>query len=90
MKAKRYLKNWRPINLSNISYKKESACLVNRMKFKLNKLVHNDQKGFMTAKYYGENIRMIYYIINHTEKENKPGLLLLVDFEKASDSISFF
>ena len=59
------------------------------MKTILNDLVHNDQKGFMAGKYLGENIRMIYDIINHKEKENKPGLLLLVDFEKAFDSISW-
>ena len=55
----------------------------------LDKLIHNDQKGFMAGKYLGENIRMIYDIISHTETEQLPGLLLLVDFEKAFDSISW-
>ena len=88
-KDKRYLKNWRPISLLNISYKIASSCIANRMKCILSKLVHNYQKGFMAGKYLGENIRMIYDIINYAEKENKPGLLLLVDFEKAFDSISW-
>ena len=88
-KDKRFLKNWRPISLLNISYKIASAAIANRLKQFLHKLIHNDQKGFMQGKYLGENLRMIYDLIEYTEKEQLPGLLLLVDFEKAFDSISW-
>ena len=37
----------------------------------------------------GENIRLFYDSLVYTEKEEIPGLLLLIDFEKAFDSISW-
>ena len=30
----------------------------------------------------GENTRLLYDLINHTEQKEIPGLLLLIDFEK--------
>ena len=37
----------------------------------------------------GENTRLLYDLINHTEQKEIPGLLLLIDFEKAFDSLSW-
>ena len=36
----------------------------------------------------GENSHLIYEILFYSEKENIPGLLMLLDFEKAFDSVS--
>ena len=52
-------------------------------------LISKDQTGFMAGRYIGENIRIIYDLVYYTEKENVPGLLLLVDFEKAFDLVSW-
>ena len=41
------------------------------------------------AERIGENIRLIYDIMQYTEENNIPGLLLSVDFEKAFDSVSW-
>ena len=35
------------------------------------------------------NIRLVYDILLYTEKEQTPGLLLMIDFEKAFDSVSW-
>ena len=43
----------------------------------------------MAERYIGENIRIIYYLFYYAEKENIPGFLLLIDFEKAFDSVSW-
>ena len=43
----------------------------------------------LSGQYIGENTRLVYDILNYTEQMNKPGLLLLIDFEKAFDSISW-
>jgi hypothetical protein len=43
----------------------------------------------MKGRYIGENIRQLYDTLLYTESEQIPGLLLLVDFEKAFDSISW-
>ena len=66
-----------------------SACIVNRIKQVLNKIIHKDQTGFIKGRYIGENIRLIYDIMHNTESHNIPGLLLLVDFEKVFDSVSW-
>ena len=36
-----------------------------------------------------ENIRIIYDMMKFTDEKNIPGLLLLIDFEKAFDSLSW-
>ena len=88
-KPKQLLKNWRPISLLNVSYKITSACIANRIKIMLPKIIHKDQRGFMKGRYIGENIRMLYDVLVQTEKEKIPGMLLLIDFEKAFDSVSW-
>merc|ERR1712240_2649 len=89
-KPKQFIKNWRPISLLNVSYKLLSACLARRIKTVLPLIIHDSQKGFMKGRYIGENIRLLHDTILLTEKENIPGLLLMVDFEKAFDSVSWF
>ena len=43
----------------------------------------------MAGRYIGEAIRTTYDILDYAKVNNKAGLLLLIDFEKAYDSISF-
>ena len=43
----------------------------------------------MKGRYIGENIRLMYDLLLYTAKENIPGLIVLIDFEKAFDSISW-
>ena len=42
----------------------------------------------MKGRYIGENIRLLYDLIFYTKLHKKPGMLLLIDFEKAFDSVS--
>jgi hypothetical protein len=88
-KDKHLLKNWRPITLLNVPYKIASACIAERIKSVLPRIIHTDQKGFMAGRYIGENVRLLYDVLFYTEKENIPGMLLLIDFEKAFDSVSW-
>ena len=88
-KEKRYLGNWRPITLLNVSYKIASACIASRIKTVLPNLINEDQTGFLTGRYIGENIRLMYDVLHLTEKNNIPGQILLVDFFKAFDSVSW-
>ncbi len=88
-KSRQLLKNYRPISLLNTIYKMGSASIANRIKTVLDKLINGDQTGFITGRYMGENTRQVYDIMNYVEKNNIPGLLLLIDFEKAFDSISW-
>ena len=88
-KPKQYVKNWRPISLLNVSYKILSASIASRIQSVLPNIIHESQKGFMKNRYIGECIRMLYDVLVHSEQENIPGLLLMIDFEKAFDSVSW-
>ena len=88
-KPRQFIKNWRPISLLNVSYKIASSCIANRMKIVLHKIIDENQKGFLKGRYIGENIRLLYDTIVYTEKNNIPGMIVSIDFEKAFDSISW-
>ena len=88
-KPRQFLKNWRPISLLNVIYKLMSSVIANRLKAVLNKLINNDQKGFISGRYIGENIRTVYDILFETKQQNIPGLLVSVDFQQAFDTVSW-
>ena len=52
-------------------------------------LIDKDQTGFVKGRFIGENTRLIYDIMSYTEKHKIPGLLMMIDFEKAFDTLSF-
>lgn len=84
------LKNWRPIiTLLNCDYKIAAKSIVSRIRKALSKIINSDQAGFEKNRFIGENIRIIDSIINYTDSEQTPGLLLFIDFEKAFDSIEW-
>ena len=88
-KDKRFLRNWRPLCLLNSLYKIVSGAISERIKPSLDYLINGDQKGFVAGRYIGEVVRTTFDIIKYAKDNNKTGLLLLIDFEKAYDSISF-
>ena len=88
-KPRHFLKNWRPITLLNVLYKIISGCISHRIKSTLDYLISDTQTGFLKGRYIGENTRFIYDLMSFTEQKNIPGLLVLLDFEKAFDSISW-
>ena len=52
-------------------------------------MISSDQSGFVKGRFIGENTRLLYDVMNYTEKHKLPGLLLMIDFEKAFDTLSF-
>lgn len=83
------LKNWRPISLLNFNYKIDAKVLANRVIGILPKLIDSDQTGYMKNRFIGEKIRTISDLITLTNLKNIPGLILLVDFEKAFDTVEW-
>ena len=53
------------------------------------RIVNHDQTGFLKNRFIRENIRLLDSIINYTDTEQIPGLLLFVDFDKAFDSVEW-
>ena len=88
-KLRNKLKNWRPITLLNSIYKFYSGIWANRIKKHLPKLIGSSQTGFVQNRFIGENNRLTLDILKESANENSSGLLILVDFEKAFDSISW-
>ena len=88
-KPKQFLKNWRPLTLLDTVYKIASGSIANRFKLVLNDIISNDQTGFLKGRFIGENTRLIYDMLQYTEENDIPGLLILIDFEKAFDSLSW-
>ena len=52
-------------------------------------IINEDQKGFIPNRYIGECTRLVHDIMDYTECMEIPGLLLLIDFEKAFDSVDW-
>jgi exonuclease III len=88
-KPREYLKNWRPISLLNVTYKIGSSCIANRIKTVLPSLIDEDQTGFMSGRYIGDNLRLLYDVIHYLKENDKSGLLVSIDFEKAFDSVDW-
>ena len=88
-KDRRYLNNWRPISLLNTDIKIASAAIANRLKEVLFLIISDSQKGFVKNRFIGENTRLLFDLMHYLEQNNIQGLLLLVDFEKAFDSIEW-
>ena len=81
------LKNWRPISLLNTDYKLATKCIAKRLEKVLPYLIDGDQTGYIKGRFIGENIRLISDIIE--QHENKGGMILFLDFEKAFDSLEW-
>ena len=73
----------------NVVYKMTSAAIANRLKLTLDNLIHENLKGFISGRFIGENIRLIYDVLFETKNRNLQGLILSIDFEKSFDTVSW-
>ena len=88
-KSKKHMKNWRPISLLSVNFKIGSSAIAARIKTVLNKLISESQSGFIKGRYTGDYNRLVFDLIEKTKRENIPGLLVLLDFEKVFDSLEW-
>ena len=63
--------------------------LAKRMKKVIKDLIHPNQSGFIKGRFIGEGIRFLEDLIKYTDVKNIPGLILLLDFEKAFDFVEW-
>ena len=52
-------------------------------------VVSPDQTGFIANRFIGDITRILYDTINHCEMEDKEGLIIVLDFAKAFDTIEW-
>ena len=81
-KCRYNLKNWRPISLLNVVYKMASAAIANRLKLTLDNLIHETQKGFISGRFIGENIRLIYDVLFEQKIETFRALFYQLTLKK--------
>ena len=72
-----------------MDYKIASKAIARRIESILSKLVHPDQTGYIKGRYIGENVRLLSDIMEQTQANNTPGILISVDFKKAFDSLEW-
>ena len=84
-----YLDNWRPISLLNVNSKIASKVISLRIINILPLIIHSDQAGYVKNRYIGGAIRSILDVMEYTDKEKIPGILLYIDFKKAFDSLKW-
>ena len=86
-KDKKQIKNWRPISLINVDCKILSKLIANRIKIRLPKLIHSDQKAFVSGRQLHEGVLNQRITIEHCLKNREKGALVAIDFSKAFDSV---
>ena len=77
------------MTLLNADYKLIAKALANKIKPFLETLIHGDQTGFMKGRYIGENVVRIMDIMQYTDENDIPAILMQIDFEKAFDSVEW-
>ena len=76
-----------PISLLNVDYKIATKSLANRVK-QVPSIISNQQTGFVKGRYIGENIRLLFDVLEHVDEQELSSLLFFSDFEKAFDSLN--
>ena len=87
-KDKRLLKNWRPISLINVDVKIISKVMAMRLESILPFLVHHSQNAFIKGRSIFDAIRTIDDILEYAKRNSRTGILVVIEFEKAFDSLN--
>ena len=81
------IRSWRPLTLLNSIYKIASGVMAQRLKEKINKIVHNHQYGFVNGKNASDMIELLKRIMKGNDDEEKFTILLALDFKGAFDTV---
>ncbi|CAI5982803.1 unnamed protein product [Closterium sp. NIES-65] len=82
------LGNHRPITLLSFFYKLLAKVMANRIKLVLPRVISDKQFGFLPGRSLADAVSLVADVIDAAEEEDEDWLLLLVDFQKAYDSVS--
>ncbi|CAI7749845.1 unnamed protein product [Closterium sp. NIES-54] len=82
------LGNYRPITLLSATYKIVAKLLANRMKRVLPQVISENQFGFVPGRPLADAVKVVADTINEAVTRKEDLYLLLVDFQKAYDSVS--
>ena len=66
-----------------------SKAIAARVKDVLPSIIHHNQTGYVKDRHIGETVRSIFDIMEFTDNENIPGILISIDFRKAFDTLEW-
>lgn len=81
--------SYRPITLLNVDARLFTSILSMRLQKIVTKYIKQDQMGFIPGRLMADNIRQALNIIQYGKTTRTSYAILLLDFEKAFDSIEF-
>lgn len=82
------MNNWRPISLTNADYKLLAKTLAVRLSSVISDLVAEEQVGYIKGRRVSHILRAIDDVADYLNQQNKPGLLVGIDYFHAFDCIS--
>ncbi|CAI5466594.1 unnamed protein product [Closterium sp. Yama58-4] len=82
------LNNYRPITLLNFIYKVLAKVMADRMKRVLHQVISPEQYGFIPGRRLSDAVALVANIFDVAKNEKADWYMLLVDFQKAFDSVS--
>ena len=81
--------SYRPISLLNGDLRILTAVLARRVNQIITQIIHPDQTGFITGRYYGDNVRRLLNIISHQQDRKLESVIISLDAQKAFDRVSW-
>ena len=88
-KDSRLLSNYRPISLTNISYKIFASMIQHKLERSLDSRLRDRQFGFRKNRSTTQPIHIIRRLLEVFERQNSPFHALFIDWSKAFDSVTF-
>lgn len=85
----RDMKNFRPISLTNCSFKIFSKVLTIRLGVVCQRLVAEEQTTFIKGRYILESVVIAHEVVHSLHKEKEGGVILKLDYEKSYDRVSW-
>ncbi|CAI5481364.1 unnamed protein product [Closterium sp. Yama58-4] len=82
------LTNYRPITLLTTVYKVLAKVLANRLKQELHHIFSREQHGFIPGRSLADAVALVADAIEAADNDGEDWYLLLVDFQKAYDTVS--
>jgi hypothetical protein len=82
------MKNYRPINLLNCSFKIFGRLLTSRLEKVSERLVAPEQSAFIQGRYILESVVIAYEIVHNLHKNKESGVIIKLDYEKACDRVN--
>ena len=83
----RTIQKYRPIALTNCSFKIFSKCVTNRLGGISDELIAPNQTAFIKGRFILESVVSAHEIIHDAMQKNESGFIFKLDYEKAYDKV---